>query len=402
MATPVYIVPSDFESVCGKEYAESLKFFHTNTQSARNKITELEVLFSEFQLSFDVIMLTETWYVEDNQAFNLPLYNNFVLNRTSGRGGGVSLMVKQNFSCEILSNYSCINQDYEILSLCINRNVVAVVYRPPQGKLQTFFDFLESILSFANENKYNLIMGGDFNINMLVDTPAKRNLEQLVQQFGCMNVIPSPTRITPTCSTLLDLFITNLHTSHFLAGVISTDISDHHGVYFCLKKNTLNGKGAELIYFQDISLNNLNTFRQKVLSLDWSDVFQETDADRAYNIFLAKFQKLYSECFPYRLLRLSKKIRKPWITPELLDKIQVKYRLYEKFLKTRDRDLLKTFKQYRNKLTKEIRNAKANYFGDIFSKCANNADATWRKLNTVLNRSCKPKPIAKICPNNQD
>lgn len=119
METPVYIVPSDFESVCRTKYAESLKKFHINTQSARNKVTELEVLFSEFQL-FDVIMLSETWYVEDNHTFNLPLYNNFVLNRTSSRGGDVSLMVKQNFSCEILSNYSCVNQDYEILSLCVN------------------------------------------------------------------------------------------------------------------------------------------------------------------------------------------------------------------------------------------------------------------------------------------
>lgn len=82
--------------------------------------------------------------------------------------------------------------------------------------------------------------------------------------------------------------------------------------------------------------------------------------------------------------------------------IQVKYRLYVKFLKIRDRDLLKTLKRYCNKQKKLIRNAKASFFGDIFSKCENKADATWEKFNTLVNRPCKRKPIAKICLDNEE
>lgn len=48
-------------------------------------------------------------------------------------------------------------------------------------------------------------MGGDFNISLLVDTPAKMQFEKLIQQFGCMNMTTLPTRITPTPSPLHDL-----------------------------------------------------------------------------------------------------------------------------------------------------------------------------------------------------
>ncbi|CAN8019989.1 unnamed protein product, partial [Ixodes persulcatus] len=42
-----------------------------------------------FQFSFDIIMLTETWYATETEVLQMPLYSSYVLNRTSRRGGGV-------------------------------------------------------------------------------------------------------------------------------------------------------------------------------------------------------------------------------------------------------------------------------------------------------------------------
>lgn len=128
-----YLIPSEFGSVCGPEPSKCLKIFHVNTQSAKNKITQLETLFNQFQFPFDIVMFTETWYVDDVNVFQLPLYNTFCQNRTTSRGGGVSLMIRKDFECEQLKNYSCVTPDYEILSVLVNGTFVSVVYRPPSG-----------------------------------------------------------------------------------------------------------------------------------------------------------------------------------------------------------------------------------------------------------------------------
>lgn len=103
------ILPGDFQNACRKELAHSLTFFHLNTRSAKNKTAELEVLFNEFQVVFDIILLTETWYVDSANVFSVPTHDNFIQNRSSGRGGGVLLMARKHISRKILSQYCCQN-----------------------------------------------------------------------------------------------------------------------------------------------------------------------------------------------------------------------------------------------------------------------------------------------------
>lgn len=392
-----YILPRDFQNVCRKELAHSLTVFHLNTRSAKNKTAELEVLFNEFEVVFDIILFTETWYVESTNVFSLPTHDNFIQNRSSGRGGGVSLMVRKHISCEILPQYSCENQDYEVLTLLSSQNIFGVVYRVPDGNLRNFYIFLESLLAYANKMRCNIVLGGDFNINMLVDSPMKNELEQLILSLGCRNVIAAPTRVTGTSATLLDLFVTNVSTTRLKSGVIISDISDHNGIYLCLYKNSLKTKQTvQPILYQPVRDTNLCAFRDRLSTCDWQHVFDIADAERAYNSFIDTFLALYKECFPFKTLRQSGKIRKPWVTPELLNKIKTKDKLYKKFIKSRDPEKLKIYKSFRNKVTKELKTARNNYFCDYFTHASKRTDVTWKKLNTVLNRTPNSNPTIKI------
>lgn len=73
-------------------------------------------------------------------------------------------------------------------------------------------------------------MSGDFNINMLANTSAKRHFAQPIQQFGSINMNTSFTLMTPTYSSLLNFLIINMHISYFKAVVIRTDTSNHYGI----------------------------------------------------------------------------------------------------------------------------------------------------------------------------
>lgn len=201
-------LPQDIGSDSDKSTRKLLKLFHLNVRSARSKLDELTFLFRSFECSFDVIMFTETWYRDDSDFFVLSQYTHFYQNRVCGRGGGVSILTASD-DFEVVPEYTCLTDDYEILSLKQNKLMFSVVYRPPSGNVNLFFAFLDKLLCHANECKYSLFVGGDLNINLLHDTPSASELLLLLTANNFHNVINHPTRTTLFTSTLLDLFITN-------------------------------------------------------------------------------------------------------------------------------------------------------------------------------------------------
>lgn len=141
-------------------------------------------------------MFSETWFADAADVIKLPMYNTYFLNRTVCRGGGVALLLRETICGELLTDYSCVHKDFEMLSLLIDKKIITVCYRPPGGNLSSFFTYLESFFEFANDNKYNVILGGDFNINMLLETPDKKQMDALIKASGCIYTISLATRIT--------------------------------------------------------------------------------------------------------------------------------------------------------------------------------------------------------------
>lgn len=141
MANQTPLLPKDLIGHLEQESGSYLTCFHLNIQSAVNKKTNLELLFDQFSGLFDVIMFTETWYTDNFDIFCLPSYKTYILNRTFKRGGGLALLIKEDINCDLLSDYSFITKDVEVLCLRKNQNIFAVVYRPPDGSISAFFEF---------------------------------------------------------------------------------------------------------------------------------------------------------------------------------------------------------------------------------------------------------------------
>lgn len=142
MATGDILLPRELKDYLGTRYATSLKCFHLNTRFARNKAADLELLFDTLDVSFDVVLFSETWYKHESDAFKLPEYNSHCLNRPSQRGGGVPMLIKESLSYELLTDYCRSTCDYKALSIRADQNVIAVFYRPPDGNISVFCDFL--------------------------------------------------------------------------------------------------------------------------------------------------------------------------------------------------------------------------------------------------------------------
>lgn len=130
MATANVILPRELKTYLGAKNASSLKCFHLNTRSAKNKSADLELFLHELDVPFDVIMLSETWYKSDSDVFKLPDYNTHSVNRPSRRGGGVAMLINKLVSYDLLSQFCLSTDDYEVLSVIVDEHVVSVFYRP--------------------------------------------------------------------------------------------------------------------------------------------------------------------------------------------------------------------------------------------------------------------------------
>lgn len=397
MSCADWVFPSNFLNFVGNEHAKATRCFHVNCQSARNKTEELDLLFASLDFKFDFIMLSETWYDDYSVPWRLPNYRCFSRSRTASRGGGVSLLAREDICVACIEEFCSVTENYEVVSVLCARTVYSVFYRPPNGNVNDFFSFLQTFIQYISDNQYTAIWGGDFNINMLVDSPVERQFRTLLTTHGYCNHISAPTRMTVNTSTCIDLFITNLNLRNVKAGVFSHSISDHMPIFLSLnrKVKTLNACTHE---FQLISQHRLEAFRNEMCCTDWNTVYNAQNADLAYESFLLIFTSCYHKCFPLRHgTKRPAKIRKPWVTKELLDKIKTKTRLYLKFIASRDPDDFSFFKSFRNKLNNELRKAKSSYHYQSFN-CHTDSRLMWKKLNCMLNpnpSSVQPIKIVK-------
>ena len=108
--------------------------------------------------------------------------------------------------------------------------IVGCIYKHPNMSITEFIsDFLEPRLTKISFEKKEVILLGDYNINLLSCESDKNTYDilELMLSFSFMPKIMNPTRIIPCSQTLIDNIIYNIVQHKIIAGNIATDISDH-------------------------------------------------------------------------------------------------------------------------------------------------------------------------------
>lgn len=392
--TPLFTT-HQFNAFFSKISARYLKILHFNMQSAVNKSDHLSCFLDSLTCAVEVIILSETWYRCDADVIRIPGFASFFLNRPVKRGGGVAILIKESYSCDVLTGHCLSNPDIEMLTIRSGRHTFSAVYRPPDGNLATFLESFERETFFLNSERFVSYIAGDFNVDMGAHSPAKQKMTVAFECAGFRNVIWSPTRITNTCSSVLDLIVTNDDKSYF-SGRIAAHISDHLPIFLCIEKHSL----VESIIKnrrQPIYERTLELFKHRIEMVDWDPVYNETSAETAYSTFLALFLSIYHECFPIVDAKPSKNARKPWITPRLSRLIKKKHKLFAAFIKTKSPELLVRFKTLRNSLNGELRLAKAAYYNNLFSHIlSKNPKEKWKRLNVILNTNKHSEAVTRL------
>ena len=101
------------------------------------------------------------------------------------------------------------------------------MYRHPRSTVD-FYQYFEDFLIQIDNPRYDSVLTGDFNIDYSKvndqSSPACK-LNELLSTYGLSQTIKSPTRITDSSSTIIDLTITN--TKNYTSGVGVVSVADH-------------------------------------------------------------------------------------------------------------------------------------------------------------------------------
>lgn len=167
---------------------KNISMFHCNIRSIKKNLDQLLIYLSQHSFQYDIIAITETWLKED-ECVNIPGYVMLSQPRAHAtRGGGVAMFIRNELSFQRLTDISSTQQSAETLFATIECGVIAgVVYRPPSSSVDDFISVMESVLHQCVTSHSQIIISGDFNIDLLKD--QCHDYLFLLQSFNLRNVI---------------------------------------------------------------------------------------------------------------------------------------------------------------------------------------------------------------------
>ena len=238
------------------------------------------------------------------------------------------------------------------------------------------------ILSTNDILKKEVIMAGDFNMNLLDFEQNKKvkNLLNIMFGHSMMPVINKPTRVTRNTATAIDhIFINSVTTAKFKTGIIKSNISDHFPIFFVADYNIHTKETKErFIFRRDLSDISVEKFKYKLRTVSWDSIANSSDKNKAYDNFIEIFSPLYDECFSKKKIKLKpQKYNNPWITKGIKKSSKRKQKLYEKFLKNRNEKNEKLYKSYKSLFESVKRRSKRIYYSSKILEFKNNARKTW-------------------------
>ena len=177
-------------------------FTLTSCRSLLAHLDEIHHLLSSLKL--DILGISETWLDDSvDGEIHFPDYNIFRSDRNR-HGGGIATFVRNSLQITGLEYFcSCLHFEslwLNVKSPSIPHNLVfGCCYRPPSAptsSLTVTFNFLEVLLS----NYKNVIIAGDFNINLLKgnNKTTATSMRDFITTHFLTQPITLPTRVTPS------------------------------------------------------------------------------------------------------------------------------------------------------------------------------------------------------------
>ena len=335
--------------------------------------------------------------------------------RVSGRGGGLAIYVNKNLSDpEKLDNFDLDldledkSGEFQFLKIhdCKNSNKTKVIvnfYRSPSRDPNKFLDLLGAVLSgLDRHSRKHISFYGDANIDLIkydTDIFSQRLIDTLAN-YGFVQTVSKPTRITDRSATLIDHVYTNNIENTVSSNIITLDLSDHLATITTIKLSTRPHNRSETRHGSRRSnetrvINEANNlvFKELLEGEQWEGVLETDNACERYEKFLEIYTSHYNTAYPLRRNRIRREHEridpKPWILPWLETACARKQLSYHTKITAPTDENVAAYDKLKKFCDKHVNRAKNQYYKKQFEKHQDNSKKQWKIINGLLNRNRK-------------
>lgn len=152
---------------------------HLNVRSLPRHLDDIKAFISGLKSDLNFLALSETWTKKAHESFlSIEGFNAEFYHRNDAYGG-VALYVKSDVSYSVRRDLCIKAPMVESLFVetatcptalcCYSRRplIFGVVYRSPSSDFNLFLSAFEDLLHMLSFSKYNCIIVGDFNVDLL-------------------------------------------------------------------------------------------------------------------------------------------------------------------------------------------------------------------------------------------
>lgn len=330
-----------------------------------------------------LICLSETHITEDILPSEVEIdgYVSESCLSLSRHTGGVSIYIKSSFKyskvCEEVINKNCWIVGVKVI---INNKsiIVLTIYHSPNASHIDFLRKLESTIDEIFIGGSELIVIGDYNIDMAVKSFYTVKLEQVITRLGFYQVVKQYTRITRLSQTKIDLIITNnkdlehevCHTPKITDhGIIKVKLDCHiRNAMKCVRRRNFKNFKAE-------------AFQSELMDFPWDN--STNDVNIISEIFVDQIHLSLNKVAPIIEYKTHKD-EKGWWSDEIKSAISHRDILYKRAALTKLTDDWEIYKQKRNEVVNIIRRAKSNFYTEKIDEAKNDSREMWKALKEIV------------------
>jgi len=163
--------------------------FQINISSISAHFNDLAILLGSVVSYFDIIVLCETWLLNDYQ-FKLNGYKTINSLGIFNKSDGVTVLIRQSINVlqiekQILLNCNSIQLIFQIDKLVFS---MICIYRSPNDNLELFLKSLELTLPQINK-RYKNIIYGDINIDIIRNSNISNEYLNIMARNGFLRCI---------------------------------------------------------------------------------------------------------------------------------------------------------------------------------------------------------------------
>ena len=324
--------------------------------------------------------------------------------------GGVGFFIQDKNTFSVRPDLSITESGFEALWVEVLNDaqcnlLCGVIYRHPGGNIDRFMEYLNSSIDkIHGENKLCVLMG-DFNLDLLKFESHKDTdsfLNPMLSAFFQPQIL-QPTRITDHTATLIDIFLNSNWETFTISGNLIYDLTDHLPNFLIISNYTCLPNNIKM-YGIDYSHFSESAFIEDCQSVNWEEVVLSSSDVNMFESLYTKLSEIIDAHVPVKKISNNqlKRKSKPWITPAVKNSIQIKNKLYKKFLKTKSPYYYSKFKYYRNKLNHLLKISKKRYYNGYFNSSHGNPEM-WIGIKRIITYKAKCNQIpTKVYNNNTD